>query len=164
MPSTYFDGRLNIFGKMDIQAGFCYQAILFYPSRTATIRYMSYRLIERPSNRSKGCGGVMRVAPIGLFFCDRPLSIDYSDRIAAEAAAITHGHELGWLPAAALAHIIRRLAENEDETIINAVLDSANALRCHYPHLEHLTDLLNLIHRERQRSRCLCCEKPGTII
>ena len=31
--------------------------------------------------------------------------IDDSDTIGAEAAAITHGHTLGWLPAVALVHI-----------------------------------------------------------
>ena len=31
------------------------------------------------------------------------------DQLGAAAAAITHGHPLGWLPSAALVHVIRRL-------------------------------------------------------
>lgn len=44
--------------------------------------------IEHPINNSKGCGGVMRVAPIGLYFNDRRMDIEKIDRIGAEAAAI----------------------------------------------------------------------------
>jgi len=64
--------------------------------------YLTQRL-----NRSKGCGGVMRVAPMGL----RPYRFaDFAaiDAEGAQLAAITHSHSLGWLPAAALVHIIRR--------------------------------------------------------
>jgi len=75
--------------------------------------------LENPINNSKGCGGVMRVAPIGLYF-------DYQDgtasRIGAEAAALTHGHELGYIPAAALAYLISLVLRDEHITLRNAVL------------------------------------------
>lgn len=75
--------------------------------------------IETPINNSKGCGGVMRVAPIGLYF-------DYQDgtasRMGAEAAALTHGHELGYIPAAALTHLISLVSRDEHITLRNAVL------------------------------------------
>lgn len=38
--------------------------------------------VAQPANRSKGCGGVMRVAPIGLYFADNRLSADEIDRKA----------------------------------------------------------------------------------
>ncbi len=57
-------------------------------------------------NQSKGCGGIMRVAPVGLFFHH---SIEQIDRIGAGVAAITHGHPLGYLPAAVLTHILNKL-------------------------------------------------------
>ena len=111
----------------------------------------------KPINNSKGCGGVMRVAPIGLYFCDRQLvPIKESDRIGAEAAAITHGHELGWLPAAALVHIIRRLSENEDETVLIAVQDSMAMLRQLYPKKEHLETLLGLMEKAVALSQNNC--------
>ncbi len=50
--------------------------------------------IEEPINDSKGCGGIMRVAPIGLYAND---SVS-AGRIAAEASALTHGHPLGMIP------------------------------------------------------------------
>lgn len=102
---------------------------------------------ENPINHSKGCGGVMRVAPIGLYFCDKSCSIDDSDAIGAEAAAITHGHTLGWLPAAALVHIIRRLAENEEETILDAVSDSMEAIKRRYANTENANILLSLMQK-----------------
>ena len=102
---------------------------------------------DNPINRSKGCGGVMRVAPIGLYFCDKNCSIDDSDAIGAEAAAITHGHTLGWLPAVVLVHIIRRLAENEEETILDAVLDSMEAIKRRYANTENADILLSLMQK-----------------
>ena len=67
--------------------------------------------IESPINQSRGCGGIMRVAPIGLYFCDKSLDPSEVDMIAAKSAALTHGHELGYIPAAMLAHIILRITE-----------------------------------------------------
>lgn len=60
--------------------------------------------IEEPINDSKGCGGVMRVAPVGLFYT--PGDRAEIDRIGAQAAAVTHGHSLGYIPASVLTHII----------------------------------------------------------
>lgn len=45
------------------------------------------------SNDSKGCGGVMRVAPVGLF----AQSVAESFDLGCELAALTHGHPTGWL-------------------------------------------------------------------
>lgn len=65
--------------------------------------------IENPCNTSKGCGGVMRVAPIGLYFDPAVTPREKIDRLGADAAAITHGHVMGWLPAAAFVHMINRI-------------------------------------------------------
>lgn len=62
--------------------------------------------IGMPINSSKGCGGVMRVAPIALDY--RGMSTRVLDIEGAKTAAITHGHPLGYLPAAVLTHIISR--------------------------------------------------------
>lgn len=67
-------------------------------------------------NNSKGCGGVMRIAPIPLYgVAQRRISdIDSLDRLAADAAKLTHQHPLGFIPAAFTAHIIYRLATDEN--------------------------------------------------
>ena len=64
--------------------------------------------IYEPINNSKGCGGVMRVAPIGLYYSPERLDIATIDMMGAQAAALTHGHPLGYLPAAGLVHIVNR--------------------------------------------------------
>lgn len=63
--------------------------------------------IENPFNVSKGCGGVMRMAPVGLLFFESP---ETSFRIGCELAAITHGHPSGYLSAGFFASIISQLA------------------------------------------------------
>ena len=62
--------------------------------------------IEQPCNHAKGSGGVMRVAPIGAYLDPRQTAQTEIDRLGAEAAAITHGHPMGWMSAAALVHLI----------------------------------------------------------
>ena len=80
--------------------------------------------IEEPINNSKGCGGIMRIAPIGLYFNDKGLPMKDIDMIGADAAALTHGHDLGFIPAAALVHIIHKISEC-GYRIIDAVKDAA---------------------------------------
>ncbi len=62
-------------------------------------------------NDSKGCGGVMRVAPIGLI---REWSPEQCFDVAARSAAITHGHPSGFWSAAAMAAIVRTLLDGEE--------------------------------------------------
>lgn len=59
--------------------------------------------IGKRINDSKGCGGVMRVAPVGLIKSFKP---EDAFQYGAELAAITHTHPSGYLSAGALAAII----------------------------------------------------------
>lgn len=72
---------------------------------------------HEPFNNSKGCGGIMRTAPVALYGAigDR-LSIKDAMTLAAEAAEMTHQHPLGWLPSALEAHVIYRLLQNDNPT------------------------------------------------
>lgn len=62
-------------------------------------------------NDSKGCGGVMRTAPIGLV---RHWDEQTVFELAAAAAALTHGHPSGFYSAAAIAEIVRSLLDGVD--------------------------------------------------
>ncbi len=62
--------------------------------------------IADPINNSKGCGGVMRVAPVAIYGHVKGWDVETADRIGAAAAAITHGHSLGYLSGAALVDMI----------------------------------------------------------
>ena len=72
--------------------------------------------IAEPINNSKGCGGVMRTAPVALYCFARGDGILGANELAAEAAAITHGHVLGHLPSYVLNHIIYKILEGEEIT------------------------------------------------
>ena len=96
---------------------------------------------QEPYNTSKGDGGVMRVAPIPLYaLAEGRMTITDSDRLAGDAAEITHQHPLGYIPAALVAHIIYRLAENESpsrndfECYIHEGVEAIKALFPLYPY------------------------------
>lgn len=63
--------------------------------------------VGQPANNSKGCGGLMRVAPAGLAGGD-PFSL------GCQAAALTHGHPAGYLAAGALALMVSELIRGHD--------------------------------------------------
>jgi ADP-ribosyl-[dinitrogen reductase] hydrolase len=67
--------------------------------------------IDKPINDSKGCGGVMRVAPVGFF---PALTPEQAFDRATRAAAVTHGHPSGYLSAGALAAVIRLCLDGAD--------------------------------------------------
>ena len=95
--------------------------------------------IEEPINNSKGCGGVMRVAPIGLF-CLRGKAF----RTGAECAAITHGHPSGYLSAGALAAIIAAIIDGN--SLEQAVLDTLSELQTYQGHEECTISLRNALY------------------
>ena len=102
--------------------------------------------VEEPINNSKGCGGVMRVAPVGLYFCDQQRPLEEICRFGAETAALTHGHPLGWMPAAALAQIIYEISQ-DGTPLTDAVqhaLDEAEQL---WPESESRAYFLRLMRR-----------------
>ena len=103
--------------------------------------------IEHPVNHSKGCGGVMRVAPIGLYFGDTRLASLAIDLMGADVAALTHGHEMGYIPAAMLVHIIRLVSHNDEITLKDAVLDSMTAMKMLFPEAKTLPGFLKLIDK-----------------
>lgn len=67
--------------------------------------------IKRRRNSSKGCGGIMRTAPVALDAYTHKLPD--SDLVAAECAAATHGHSLGFMPSAFLNNLLISIVYNE---------------------------------------------------
>jgi ADP-ribosylglycohydrolase len=63
---------------------------------------------ENPINDRKGCGGVMRVAPVGLVGLEDPFEV------GCLSAAVTHGHPSGWLAAGCLAQIIHYMINGSE--------------------------------------------------
>ena len=65
--------------------------------------------IEKPINDSKGCGGVMRVAPVGLYMRNS----ETAGKFGAEASSLTHGHPLGIIPAYVFSTLIWYLSNTK---------------------------------------------------
>lgn len=113
--------------------------------------------LENPINNSKGCGGVMRVAPIGLYLPHYPyMSQEEIDKVGAEAATITHGHELGYIPAAALVHIISRIIKDNNATILKAVDDSLIAVQSLFKSRKHMDYFIELMKKAIELSQSGC--------
>lgn len=111
------------------------------------IRQGANGTMEHPINNSKGCGGIMRVAPIGLYFAEEPHSHEAINLIGAQVAALTHGHELGYIPAAALVHVIHLLAHYAPISVLDAVLDMQAVIRQQFSDAEHLPELMDLLDK-----------------
>lgn len=94
---------------------------------------------ERPLNDSKGCGGVMRVAPIGLIDVDDPFGL------AVATAALTHGHPSGFLSAGAFAAIVADLTAGiELAPAVEHALVTSRAWRGHDETTEALRAAVDL--------------------
>lgn len=100
--------------------------------------------IKPPLNNSKGCGGVMRVAPLALTSW---LSVDVLLKQAAQTAAITHGHPLGYMTASILCYIIHRVVFFEDYPIDlkKIVIDAKKTVCDIFKDCEYTVDLASII-------------------
>jgi ADP-ribosyl-[dinitrogen reductase] hydrolase len=103
---------------------------------------------RRASNNSKGCGGVMRVAPAGLLLArmieDRKQLAREAFALGADLAAITHGHPSGFLPAGVLAAMVALLAR--EVSMPDALASAIEQLVTHSGYEETLAALQ---HAER---------------
>lgn len=102
-----------------------------------------------PINNSKGCGGVMRIAPIPLYATvqDR-MSIEEADHLAGDAAEITHQHPLGYISAALMSHVIYRLALDIEPTqdgmkryVMEGVAEMRNQYKAYHNDVERMAEL-----------------------
>lgn len=79
------------------------------PGRTCLMTLMRGipRDLNEPINQSKGCGALMRVAPLAF--------IDREDLylVAIENSALTHGHQMSHIASAALVSLLRYISEGE---------------------------------------------------
>lgn len=103
--------------------------------------------MDNPQNNSKGCGGIMRVAPLALRY-DSHGELKDLDREGAEIAAVTHGHPLGYMSAAALVHIVNRIVYSGREmTLKEIVLEARDVMAeifSHEPYLDTLVRMMEL--------------------
>jgi len=99
--------------------------------------------VTRAANDSKGCGGVMRIAPVGMYFAHALIRERQQDRLipsifrtGSDLAAITHGHPSGRLSAGVLAVIVGLVLAGS--TLKEAIDAAKKELRNHESHQETL--------------------------
>ncbi len=84
---------------------------------------------EIPDNNSKGCGGIMRVAPMGLFAAafekdgTRLYDAARLARAGAKIAKVTHRHPLGYLPAALLTLLLHRVVPLTPDEVKRSIME-----------------------------------------
>ena len=104
--------------------------------------------IERPVNNSKGCGGIMRVAPVALLYDGSEsgnVDIRNLDKEGAYVAAITHGHPLGYMPAAVVTHIINRMVYGPKMSLKEAVIEAQKTCSEIFEGFNHLDEMNQII-------------------
>jgi len=65
--------------------------------------------VEAPPNTSKGCGAIMRVAPVGIVLPPRE-----AFTLGVDTGVLTHGHPSGYLPAGVLAMLVSSVLRGQD--------------------------------------------------
>ena len=95
-----------------------------YPSRDTirTLKKININNLDEDLNITKGCGAVMRVAPIGLFY-----NTSLSFQKGIDCGRITHGHKRGYICAGIMSYIISAIIS--DASIIEAIKESINELK-----------------------------------
>lgn len=84
------------------------------PGNTCLSALAAIHAGKEPQNASKGCGGIMRVAPVGLYGAAHDWSPADTARLAGELAELTHLHPLSTYSSATLAVIVQLCASSED--------------------------------------------------
>ncbi len=89
--------------------------------------------VKNVNNDSKGCGGIMRVAPVALFlwaeneriikYHGTPFTIKVIDKHAGDSAAITHKHPLGYISAALFVDVLYHLLDTQGPVTVDMVCD-----------------------------------------
>lgn len=104
--------------------------------------------VKAKRNQSKGCGGIMRVAPLAVNY--QPSDLRQLDLEGAQLAAITHGHSLGYMPAAVLVHVINRIVfppKGIKMALKEIVLEAKDTVALLFEGDSHLRELEDIIDR-----------------
>ena len=106
-------------------------------------------------NEKKGCGGVMRIAPVALAYDADSKEVAWE---AALVAAITHGHPLGYMPAAVIAYVIHESVYGDaKKTLKELILESADVIKKLFQDNPETQKLIEIIE-----SAVACAENDRT--
>ena len=99
--------------------------------------------LDNPCNDKRGCGAVMRIAPLGLHY--GKMSPETLAKEAAEISAITHGHPLGYMPAALLSLMLQRMVFDVEAPELKVIVLDALDTTCKVFHDKGYTEALRQI-------------------
>src|SRR5699024_9735078 len=119
------------------------------PGRTClmTLAQQKPGNLQHPINNSKGCGGIMRVAPIGFIDEDENIIA----QLGAESSALTHGHPLSSHASAYLAVLIQRRLTSNIATQL--VLDTLKLIKTKFSTMDYLSNYTEIIKLETNLSQ-----------
>ena len=114
---------------------------------------------EIAGNDSKGCGGVMRVAPVGLFWrsFNGSFGLERVFEDGCMCAGLTHGHPSGYLTGGVLAIVIFELLN--EKTLLDALATAKTFLVAERGHEETLAALdkaVELSHSDKPHQTAIC--------
>ncbi len=83
-----------------------------------------------PINASKGCGGIMRIAPVAIYGAVQGWPLEETGKVAGEVAELTHQHLMSTIASAAQAMIVeqcllaeQKIGSKEFKAIVEIALD-----------------------------------------
>jgi ADP-ribosyl-[dinitrogen reductase] hydrolase len=102
---------------------------------------------QQPVRDSKGCGGVMRTAPVGLLGATKVFSGSIF-QLGSDAAGITHGHPTGYIAGGAMARLIEEVVQGESlQTACERLLQELNRIQDAWEVVAALKSALNMAER-----------------
>ena len=99
-----------------------------------TLRRERLGTLEAPVNNYNGPAALTTAIGVGLFYDPDRMDQQETDRLGAEAVALTHGSPTAFLSAAVLTHIISRLVRFPRASFRKIVLESLEALKEQFGH------------------------------
>lgn len=106
--------------------------------------------LENQINNSKGCGGIMRTAPIGLYFKNK--SLKETVLLAAKASALTHSHELAYLSSAMFSVIIACIV-HYNMNIEGTIIKSIEVVKECFVDKEYIYELIEIVEKALNLSK-----------
>ena len=105
-------------------------------------------------NDSKGCGGVMRLSPIAIYYAyDKKYSIDEISMLGTKSSAITHGHDMSMLASYHLTNLLVRIIRKSNKSLEENVKDSLSDTINELSSLNYVEDYKQLIEKSIELSK-----------
>ena len=159
--NSYLNWLTTQDNKKSVPVSWLYNVKVLYSLRTpgstclSALRSGNMGNIEEPLNDSKGCGGIMRVAPIGLYDANSEKEDKETLLEGAKVAAITHGNPMGYIPAGILSLTIRKIAEGKEiETAIKVASKESKKIFYETEYDDKINKVIEMAKKSKETDIC----------